>query len=452
MVPAPPARSPDLAPAPETDAPRVGVVVLRYGADDLTVRCLRALLADARSPSRQVVLVDNGPGPGFADRIRRELPEVVLVEPGRNLGFAAGCNAGVRALAADIDLVALVNNDVLVSDGWLAPLADALDGDPALGSASPKILLEGRFHPIVVQADRTWTPGRGDGRALGWRLRGVDGAAGERLGAVQLAAGFWEPDGEGTWAGPRASLLLPDGEGGGVVTIHAEAPPGGATTLHIEPPGIEATIAGGATTAVPIRLEGAPEPVVNNVGTDWRPDGYGVDLGFLELDHGQHDEPRDLPAWCGGAVLLHRRYLDQTGGFDERLFLYYEDLELSVRGARLGWRYRLVPSSVVQHRHAASFETDPLGISARRERNRLLVLLRHGDGARVASALGRFLLVTLSYVRRDVVARIARGERPTWASVRVRFAAMAGVARLGPGMLRSRWSDRRLPRPPWPDC
>ena len=48
----------------------------------------------------------------------------------------------------------------------------------------------------------------------------------------------------------------------------------------------------------------------------------------------------DVQAWCGGAVLLRASYLADVGGFDERLFLYYEDVDLSMRGTERGWRYR----------------------------------------------------------------------------------------------------------------
>ena len=57
-------------------------------------------------------------------------------------------------------------------------------------------------------------------------------------------------------------------------------------------------------------------------------------------------------AWCGGAVLLRRRYLDDVGLFDERFFLYYEDTDLSWRGRLRGWRYVYVPGAVVRHHHA----------------------------------------------------------------------------------------------------
>ena len=76
--------------------------------------------------------------------------------------------------------------------------------------------------------------------------------------------------------------------------------------------------------------------VINNVGTELLPGGFGVDRGFLEPDEGQFDEPAEVFGWCGAGVLLRRAYLDDVGLFDEDLFVYYEDLELSWRGTERG--------------------------------------------------------------------------------------------------------------------
>ena len=46
--------------------------------------------------------------------------------------------------------------------------------------------------------------------------------------------------------------------------------------------------------------------------------------------------PEDVWGWCGAAVLLRRRYLDDVGRFDERLFMYAEDVDLDWRGAAAG--------------------------------------------------------------------------------------------------------------------
>ena len=68
-------------------------------------------------------------------------------------------------------------------------------------------------------------------------------------------------------------------------------------------------------------------------------------------------EPGHLAAWTSGpprrvdwldgaAVMLRRSALEQTGGFDERFFLYWEEIELQQRMIRAGWLVAVVPSAI----------------------------------------------------------------------------------------------------------
>jgi GT2 family glycosyltransferase len=157
-------------------------------------------------------------------------------------------------------------------------------------------------------------------------------------------------------------------------------------------------------------------------------DGYGADRGYLERDHAQYETPESVFAWSGGAVLLTAAYLADVGLFDEQLFLYYEDVDLSWRGRERGWRYRYVPDSVVRHVHSAStVEGSPL-FDYYNERNRLLTLTRHSDRRTVAKALARYLLVTGSYARRDVVSPVLRGQAPRVQAPVRRLRALGGYA------------------------
>jgi GT2 family glycosyltransferase len=161
-----------------------------------------------------------------------------------------------------------------------------------------------------------------------------------------------------------------------------------------------------------VPLDGPPFDVINNVGNVLTGDGYGADRGYLERDHRQYDVPEYVFAWSGGAVLLAARYLADVGLFDEDLFLYYEDVELAWRGRERGWRYKYVPGSVVRHVHSASTVAGSPLFDYYNERNRLLTLTRHADRRTTAKALARYLLITASYTRRDVVSPILRGQAP----------------------------------------
>jgi GT2 family glycosyltransferase len=56
----------------------------------------------------------------------------------------------------------------------------------------------------------------------------------------------------------------------------------------------------------------------------------------------------------GGAALYRRAAFDAVGGFDERMFLYYEDLDLALRLAAAGGRCRLAPEARAVHAYSAS--------------------------------------------------------------------------------------------------
>ena len=131
-------------------------------------------------------------------------------------------------------------------------------------------------------------------------------------------------------------------------------------------------------------LADADPPVINSLGVSIGRDGAGTDIGYGLADS-ELVEAHDIDACTGGAVLVRSSFLAEVGLFDERYFLYYEDVDLALRGAERGWRYRVVPASCVRHRGGVSTGRHADRVAFLRERNRLWVLFRHrpfGDIAR----------------------------------------------------------------------
>jgi GT2 family glycosyltransferase len=172
-------------------------------------------------------------------------------------------------------------------------------------------------------------------------------------------------------------------------------------------------------------------PVINNVGNELGPTWELHDRGYGEVDRGQYDHPEDVWAWCGAAVLLGRRYLDDVGRFDERLFMYAEDVDLAWRGAKRGWRYRYVPTSVVEHLHRASSggERTPR-LDHLNRRNRLVVVTRHGGLRARVGAWTRTLGGIVAAVPREVLHPLVQGRRPDLAPLRRRTQAALDAIRI----------------------
>jgi GT2 family glycosyltransferase len=118
--------------------PKVYVILLNWNGWSDTLECLSSLQR-LNYPNCRVIVVDNGSTDDSASRIREQFPMIELIETGRNLGFAAGCNVGIaRSLAEAADYVWLLNNDTTVEPDALQRLIDkAMSGSRigAVGSA-----------------------------------------------------------------------------------------------------------------------------------------------------------------------------------------------------------------------------------------------------------------------------------------------------------------------------
>jgi GT2 family glycosyltransferase len=422
--------------------PRIRVVVVDHDGGDMTLACLDRL-QEVGAPAGtdvELVLVDNGSTVSVAGEVERRWPSVVVRRSTVNTGFAGGNNIALRDLDG-IDFVALVNNDVLVEHGWLEPLLIALRGEPELGAAGPKLLFAGRYRELELQTEGH-VLGGGDPRVVGVRWFGVADEGGEAMTA-QLVRGFFGPQrdmqrGWFEWTAPSAAVHVEADERSSL-TCRLRLGADGMTPVAVRSDGHDETLrVDRGAQWYDVQLRGDPFDVINNAGTTMLDNWYGADRGFLERDAGQYDEPQDVLSWCGGAVLLRADYLRDTGIFDERLFLYYEDLELSLRGAARGWRYRYEPRSVVRHRVGATAIHGSASTERFKERNRLLVLVRHFPLSVAVRAAVRYLLSTASYARRDVVAPLLRGQRPDGEVVANRLRAFRGFMVLAPSMWRSR--------------
>ena len=125
-------------------------------------------------------------------------------------------------------------------------------------------------------------------------------------------------------------------------------------------------------------IAGSNPPRVNSLGVTIGRDGAGTDIGDGSLDV-VVGSPSVIDRFTGGAVMFAPEFLRETGGFDERFFLYYEDVDLGARGAALGWSYTLVPASVVDHERGVSTAVDSERTRFLQERNRLWHAFRHCD-------------------------------------------------------------------------
>ncbi len=377
-------------------------MVVNFNGGEFLGRAIDALIATVTSCAVELVVVDNASTDGSVNDFDTRLPAVRLIRSHTNLGFAGGNNLALRDLSG-IDAVALVNSDCFVTPAWLNPLIAALDADERVGAASPKILFDRRWRPVTITSP-TFVPGNEDGRTLGVRVH--DGPS-----PVMFGKGFSHHEQSFRWTeGAEAELFVADKEPA-LLRLAAERNKqitlNGRTVDVTEEP---------TDLTVP---SDEPVDVINNAGNALTDMWWGAERGFREADRGQCDEAGDIPGWCGACVLLRTDYLRDVGLMDDRFFLYFEDTDLSLRGAKRGWRYRYVPTSVVRHGHGLS-SGSASGLSRYcTERNRLVVIARHAPRATAARLLAKATVdATKAALARDSV------------EAKLRWRSLAGAARM----------------------
>ena len=124
--------------------------------------------------------------------------------------------------------------------------------------------------------------------------------------------------------------------------------------------------------------------------------GHGYQLS------GRADEEHDVLFATGSAMVLRRSTFEAVGGFDERYFMFFEDVDLGWRLWLLGHRVRYVPASVVRHRHHGSMRSfGPWQEHYLLERNALATLYKNLDDEN----LGVFLPAAMALAARRATVR-----------------------------------------------
>lgn len=158
----------------------------------------------------------------------------------------------------------------------------------------------------------------------------------------------------------------------------------------------------------------------------------------FELGAGQEQAPtfrrrREVFGVCGAACLLRHELFAELGGYDERYFSFYEDVDLNVRARTAGRRFEYVPEAAVWHLGNASWQAQaprPSAWNARLvARNRIATQAKFVP----ARALPRIIAVEVGSLLR------AARRRRLRATLRGKLEGL----RLLPTMLRDR---RRLSR------
>lgn len=167
-------------------------------------------------------------------------------------------------------------------------------------------------------------------------------------------------------------------------------------------------------------------------GLTWFGMGYKRHAG--QPDTGEHDVSKDVLFATGSAMFVRTDVYKQLGGFDERFFMFYEDVDLGWRLNLRGWRVRYEPRSLTFHRHHASMSKVDGTDNARElfllERNALAALYKNVSDTTLAKALPAALALAVrrATARGDVdPTQLEIGKPDVGSTVEIPRTTLAGI-------------------------
>lgn len=161
----------------------LSILIISHNTRTLTLDCLRSVYEQTRGIDFEVIVLDNASTDGSAAAIAAEFPQVRLMEPGSNLGFAVGNNRASQHAAGEFLL--LLNPDTVVLDRAIERLLMFARAQPESG------IYGGR----TLHADRSLNRDSCHGRPTPWSLL----CMGLGLSSIFRNSAIFNPEGLGSW-------------------------------------------------------------------------------------------------------------------------------------------------------------------------------------------------------------------------------------------------------------
>jgi GT2 family glycosyltransferase len=119
--------------------PKVFIITLNWNGKNDTIECIESL-KKLHYPNYDIIVVDNGSTDGSGEALRAKYPDVVIIENGKNLGYAVGFNIGLKiAFENGADYFLILNNDTAIDPDALAELVKVAEQNDRIGFVSGKV-------------------------------------------------------------------------------------------------------------------------------------------------------------------------------------------------------------------------------------------------------------------------------------------------------------------------
>lgn len=136
----------------------LSVIIVSWNVKHLLPSCIDSLVQSVSlaNISYEIIIIDNMSTDGTPAFLKENYPDVILIEPGENTGFAKGNNIGIKESRGDF--VYLLNPDTITIGDATTRLLNFLQEHPGAGVVGPRLLNEDRsIQPSRRRFPTKWT-------------------------------------------------------------------------------------------------------------------------------------------------------------------------------------------------------------------------------------------------------------------------------------------------------
>ena len=127
---------------------------------------------------------------------------------------------------------------------------------------------------------------------------------------------------------------------------------------------------------------------IQSIGHQEYPNFYWGDIGFKDKDSVQYSIIKEVTSICGCSVLYSRKCLKDVGLLDEDFNMFLEDVDMSIRCRKKGWKLVTCPQSIIYHKFHSTIGSEDRA-KYWQEMNRLLLIAKHWPDKLVDAFAGK---------------------------------------------------------------
>lgn len=406
---------------------KFSILLVNYNGKHLLKECLNSIYASTIPKDEfEVIIVDNNSRDNSVSFLKKNYPEVLLIESEDNLGFATGNNLAYEHSSGEY--IVLLNTDTTVDPDWLQQLLEAAR-DPQVGIVAPKLYFSTPYLPLQITSStlsksKIYTESD-DFSPLGVLVESIETKNNPLQRSVFFQSGFYKKEKghvETRWTNGNAVALIPIQNKTETISIALHGIPmpsqenikvsihTGSTLFA------QATVRAKEVMQISFQIDTPTvqdelQWLVQNAGNCIFKDGHSRDRGavirktdleqieWYDFDSEYYDQPAKLVGLCGASCLIKREVIDSIGLFNDAFFMYYEDVDFGLRAWKMGWDIQYQPKAIVYHRHRSTTDSSQKQIFFQTmvKKNYLFFLLLHFPLSASIIVLGKMLVLTLIY-------------------------------------------------------